>query len=121
MFSMKVSKSMDEKIKIRLKSIIDHINKVLNDTSKIDYSYFIESDLLIRATCFSVAQIGEQMSKLENALKDKYPEIPWKYAKGMRNFIVHDYDNVDTKLVYNTVKNDLPKLLDFFIKIKEDI
>lgn len=69
---------------------------------------------------FSIVQIGEQMSKLENILKDKYPEIPWEYAKGMRNFIVHDYDNVDSKLVYNTIKNDLPKLLKSFLKIKKD-
>ena len=110
---------MDDKIKIRLNSIIEHINKTLSDIKNIDYSSFIESDLLIRATCFSVVQIGEQMSKLENILKDKYPEIPWKYAKSMRNFIVHDYDNIDTKMVYNTVKNDLPILLESFIKIKQ--
>ena len=38
--------------------------------------------------------------------------------KGMRNRIVHDYGNVDLAVVYNTVKNDIPELLDLLHKIK---
>lgn len=30
--------------------------------------------------------------------------------KGMRNRIVHEYGNVDLAVVYDTVKNDIPKL-----------
>ena len=32
--------------------------------------------------------------------------------KGMRNRIVHDYGEVDLKIVYDTIKLDLPKLVD---------
>ncbi len=31
---------------------------------------------------------------------------------GMRNRIVHDYGNVDLKVVYETLKNDIPDLLE---------
>lgn len=31
---------------------------------------------------------------------------------GMRNRIVHDYGNVDLKVVYETLKNDIPELLE---------
>lgn len=31
---------------------------------------------------------------------------------GMRNFLIHDYDDVDIQIVWKTVKKDLPDLLD---------
>ncbi len=31
---------------------------------------------------------------------------------GMRNFLIHDYDDVDIHIVWETVKKDLPDLLD---------
>ena len=62
-------------IKLRLNSIISHINKILQDTEGIDYELFKESDLLIRTSSFSLVQIGEQMIKLESILKEKYPNL----------------------------------------------
>ena len=43
---------------------------------------------------------------------EKYPNIEWKVIKGLRNRIVHDYGNVDLKIVYETLKNDIPELLE---------
>ena len=37
-------------------------------------------------------------------------EIPWKSIKGMRNRIVHDYDNVDLSVLWSTIKISLPEL-----------
>ena len=37
--------------------------------------------------------------------------------KGLRNRIVHEYGNVDLSVVYDTVKNDIPALLDLITKI----
>ena len=31
---------------------------------------------------------------------------------GLRNRIVHDYGNVDLNIVYETLKNDIPELLE---------
>lgn len=118
---MKELKSMDDKLSLRINSIIDHIDKVLKDTNNLNYEGFASSDILIRTTCFSLVQIGEQMSKIEQIIGEKYAEVPWKYAKGMRNLIVHDYDAVDTKLVFVTAKNNLSELRDSFAKIKEQI
>lgn len=31
--------------------------------------------------------------------------------KGMRNLLIHEYDAIDLEEVWNTVKNELPKLI----------
>ncbi len=42
---------------------------------------------------------------------DMHPEIPLRQARGMRNFLVHDYDGVDWEWVWDTVKGELPRLI----------
>ena len=81
---------------------------------------FEKSDLLVRATAFSVSQIGERISKLEAIFGEKYPDVPWKEAKYMRNMIVHDYGSVNVKVIYSTAKNDLPILKEKLLLIKNN-
>jgi len=42
----------------------------------------------------------------------KTDNIPWGAMFGLRNRIVHDYGNVDLKVVYETLKHDIPELLE---------
>ena len=100
--------------------VIKHIKIVLSDTKDILLDDLRGNELLLRATCFSIGQIGEKMAKLKDLLEDNYPNVPWKRAIGMRNFLTHDYDSVDSKAVYETIKNDLPKLKELFETIKND-
>ena len=82
---------MDEKILMRVYSILEHINQVLEDTKGVSLEELRESNLLLRATCFSVAQIGEMMNQLEKALGEKYWNLPWMPARKMRNIIKQIY------------------------------
>ena len=41
-----------------------------------------------------------------------YPEIPWSDLISMRNVMIHEYDDIDFGIVWETVKNDLPLLVD---------
>ena len=118
---MKVLKYMDKKVTLRINSILRHIDNVLRDTNGLTIDGLEKSDLLLRATCFSIAQIGEMMNQLEKSLHDKYNKLPWTEARNMRNFLVHDYGNVDAEQVYTTIHNDLPDLKASFLAIKTTI
>ena len=115
------SKYMDEKILMRSHSILEHINQVLEDTEGVSLEELRESNLLLRATCFSIAQIGETMNQLEKTLAEKYWNLPWMPARKMRNIIVHDYGGTDVEQVYSTIHNDLPFLKTSFSTIINDI
>ena len=67
---------MDDKVLMRVDSILRHIDLVLRDTNGVDISNLGEFDVLFRATCFSISQIGEQMVQLEKKIGNKYPQIP---------------------------------------------
>ena len=113
---------MDKELLIcRIDSLLDHIDLVFNDTDGLTIEEIEKSNLLLRATCFSVAQIGEMMNQLEKALSQKYDQLPWLSARKMRNIIVHDYGGTDIEQVYSTIREDLPDLKTAFLTIKNDL
>ena len=110
-----------ETIVSRIDVINKHIEMIDNDLENKSFEQFKESDLLVRATCFSLVQIGEHLGKLEELLSPHYPNIPWTEARKMRNLIVHVYDNVKAEIIYETVKNDITGLKNNLCKIQDDI
>jgi uncharacterized protein with HEPN domain len=58
--------------------------------------------------------IGEASAALLKKYPDfcaKHGEIPLRQARGLRNFLVHDYDGLDWEVVWGTARNELPKLI----------
>lgn len=65
----------------------------------------------VDACVFNLMQIGElAKTALSDEIKLQLSSIPWKQIYGMRNRIVHGYAGVELKIVWETIKNDLPKL-----------
>ncbi|MBU4075980.1 MAG: DUF86 domain-containing protein [Euryarchaeota archaeon] len=56
--------------------------------------------------------IGEAARRISEETQAAYPEIPWSDLISMRNVMIHEYDDIDIWIVWETVKNDLPLLVD---------
>ena len=89
---------------------LEHINQAISDLDGVSFEDFEKSNLLGKATSFSLVQIGEQLNRLRDFYEKDHPEIEWNKANGMRNLIVHDYMSIRFDRVYSTVKEDLPLL-----------
>lgn len=61
--------------------------------------------------------IGEASSKISIETQNTYSDLPWQKMKGMRNFLIHEYDDIDLKIVWDTVFNNLPPLISELKKI----
>lgn len=55
--------------------------------------------------------IGEAARRLSPEAKNLFPEIPWKLVTAMRNILIHDYDDVDLDVVWDTIQRDVPPLI----------
>ena len=68
----------------------------------------------LAADCMLIEAIGEGVKRIDERTKGQLlvnrPEIPWKAVKGMRDHIAHGYFDINTELVWDVVKNDLPAL-----------
>lgn len=61
--------------------------------------------------------IGEASSKVTEETQIKYKDVSWKSMKGMRNFLIHEYNYIDLEIIWETVKNNLPSLINELEKI----
>ena len=110
-----------ELVCLGIDTIIKHIDSTTSDLKNISFKDFNGTSLLARATAFSIEQICEHLTKLKKQFESNYPDIPWGKAYDMRIIIAHMYLEVDTKIVYNTVKKDLLPLKEQLLKLKEDL
>ncbi|MDO8136967.1 MAG: DUF86 domain-containing protein [Candidatus Brocadiales bacterium] len=55
--------------------------------------------------------LGEAVKRLPEGFKERHPEIPWKAIAGMRDTLIHSYNNVDLEEVWKTITVDLPRIV----------
>ena len=55
--------------------------------------------------------IGEAARRMSADGRQRWPNLPWQEMIGMRNVVVHDYDEIDLSIVWVTVERDLPDLV----------
>lgn len=64
------------------------------------------------------------LSLLDAALKEmnlSYKAVPWSSVFGMRNFLSHEYGDVDAEGIFNTIKTNIPELLQVSATIRQDL
>ncbi len=65
--------------------------------------------------------IGESIASIQHKcpeLLKKYPQIPWREIRGMRNKLAHEYFTVVPDRTWTAVQEDLPILLEAISNIK---
>ena len=98
------------KNKIIVEKIIKYISKILEYTKETEYDAFVNNSILVEACVFNLSQIGELANKIDKEFEENNSSIPWRVMYGLRNKIVHDYEGVNLVLIWDIVKEDLPKL-----------
>lgn len=63
--------------------------------------------------------MGELTNKLDNEYLNKHSDIPWFKIKGLRNRIVHDYEGVNLKLIWEIIDVDIKILRKQLLKLIE--
>lgn len=98
------------------KQVLDKIYKYISSVLKYcedctNLNDFQSDSMRVEACVFNLMQIGElAKTSLTDTLKSTITTIPWKQLYGMRNRIVHGYSGVDMRIVWDTIKEDLPEL-----------
>ena len=63
------------------------------------------------------AIIGEASRRISDKMKSAYPDVAWHEMIGMRNAIIHEYDDIDMVIVWDTAKKDIPALISTIEKV----
>ena len=101
---------MKSRDRIIIQKIINYIDDVQGYIFGMKAIDFLDDKKTITACAFTVSQIGELAKEITEETQEKYTDIPWKSIRGMRNRIVHDYENIDLSVLWGTISNSLPEL-----------
>jgi uncharacterized protein with HEPN domain len=63
------------------------------------------------AVLHQIMVIGEAASRVSQTSRERLDRVPWRLMIGMRNRLIHGYDDVDLHEVWNTATRDAPSLL----------
>ena len=82
----------------------------------------LEKDEVLRhAVERNFTVIGEAAKRVPESVRKENPQIPWKEMAGMRDMIIHEYDDIDLDEVWGTIKKDIPNVLVSIDKLLENI
>ena len=93
-----------------IEDILDAIAKAEAMLSGVDFETFEDDYQLNFAVVRALEIIGEATKRLPESVRDQYSEIPWKDMAGMRDRIIHGYDAVNLRIVWDTVKKRIPAI-----------
>ena len=66
---------------------------------------------------YEIAILGEIVKRLSSEFRETHPEIPWKQIAGMRDKLIHDYNQVDLNLTWRVANSQIPNLLEFILPL----
>lgn len=108
-------------IRLYCQDILDSGSAILSYVQDCTFDFFSQDRMRYSAVIREFEIIGEAVGKLPTGLKDGYTEIPWQDIKDFRNLLAHEYFGIDLEIVWNTILNDLPKLIHAVQKIVSEL
>ena len=98
--------------KVRVEDILSAIDEIRSFITKMDFDAFRQDTKTLRAVIADFIIIGEAAASMPDEIVSAHPEVPWAVMRGMRNTLVHAYFDVDPKIVWDTIHQDLQSLVD---------
>lgn len=90
-----------------------------NHTDKEIQSNYIYSD----AIQFEFEKLYEDSTRLSFELRINHPELHINELRGIRNRVAHNYESVSIKILFDTIKVNIPELkktIEEFLKVNSN-
>lgn len=96
----------------RVQDILDAIAAVQNYTAGMTLEAFIQDRRTVDAVVRNFIVIGEAVVHIPDEICARNPAIPWADMRAMRNFVVHEYFGISERVLWDTIQEDLPGIVE---------
>jgi uncharacterized protein with HEPN domain len=91
--------------------LLEHARRVVRFVDGFDREAFLQDEKTQAATLHELLIIGEAVKRLSPAFRREHTSVLWRSIAGMRDILIHQYDNVDLNEVWKTIDRSIPALL----------
>jgi uncharacterized protein with HEPN domain len=113
--------SADRTVSDYLRDILEYAALARELVEGIDFPEFERDRRTHLAVIRSIEVIGEAARSVPEAVRNAYPEIPWTSVVGARNILLHAYFGVNLRVLWDSVHDDLPQLLETVERMLKDL
>jgi len=95
-----------------LHDVLEAIDRIGEFVGDMDFAAYQADEKTKAAVERKIQILTEAIIRLDDESPGAYPEIDLKGFRGMGNLLRHSYHRIDDRIVWGTVKEDLPPLRD---------
>ena len=104
-----------------IQDLVDYSEKAVRLVRGLAFDDFGDNEEKIFAVVKILEIVGEAARHIPKSLRAKYPTVPWKQVTGMRDRLTHEYFSVDLEVVWRTIHEDLPPLINIAKQMLEEL
>lgn len=106
---------------VRMRHVSEATGLILRFIEDRTVDEFLSDQMLSSSVLYQFLIIGEAIRFVDSKILESY-DYPWHLPKSFRNYIAHEYFEINLTQVYNTARNILPDfkmLIDRMIRDSE--
>jgi uncharacterized protein with HEPN domain len=103
----------------RITDILECFAKIQRYIAGMSLDEFEKNVMAIDAVVRNITVIGEASRYIPDDIQARYPAVPWSLMRGKKNVVVHQYEDVDLDLTWDTITRQIPPLVPILIEILE--
>lgn len=104
-----------------IQDIVEAATLAVSYIEGVDEQRFLDDTQLQDAVIRRLEIVGEAARRVSEETKAAQGHVPWRQMIGMRNQVIHMYDGVDLHVVWHTILDDLPPLLETLERLLDSL
>lgn len=106
--------------KERIQDILNAIESIQTRTTDMNFQEFSQNETILKAVLYDLIIIGEAATNnIPAEVQALVPELPWRLMSDMRNVMAHEYFQVNLRITWSTIQNNLPPLINPLQELKQ--
>jgi uncharacterized protein with HEPN domain len=97
--------------KERIQDILNAIDSIQRRTTGMSFDQFSQDETIVKAVLYDLIVIGEAAINVPVDVQALAPELPWRLMSDMRNIMAHEYFQVNLRITWSTIQNNLSPLI----------